>query len=145
MTDHGGGLNVERLGAAWLNMWGGSSESPPSDDALVALHGLMAALAREYEALAAAPVDRDGLREALAGGNYLQVYDHRQSRWLSADEAVAAIAALPAPEPKDRPSEHVHEWTDAPDDEQAWYCPGCGKVEYPGDGEVEIAFGMEPR
>jgi hypothetical protein len=35
----------------------------------------------------------DGLRDALASGNYLQVYDHRQNRWLSPDEAVAALRA----------------------------------------------------
>jgi hypothetical protein len=36
------------------------------------------------------------LREALTSGNYLQVYDHRQSRWLSPEEAVAVVAALAA-------------------------------------------------
>ena len=30
---------------------------------------------------------------------------------------------------------HEHEWTDAPEDEELWYCPGCGRVETR-DGEL---------
>ena len=28
-----------------------------------------------------------------------------------------------------RTAEHVHEWTDAPEDESLWYCAGCGLTE----------------
>ena len=31
------------------------------------------------------------------------------------------------------PRQHEHHWTDAPDDEEAWYCPSCGVTEYPDD------------
>jgi len=30
---------------------------------------------------------------------------------------------------------HEHEWEDAPEDEDLWYCPGCGRVETR-DGEL---------
>lgn len=44
---------------------------------------------RDLYETAAATIER--LRTALESGNYLQVYDHRQNRWLSPDEAIAAL------------------------------------------------------
>ena len=45
----------------------------------------------------------DTLRAALDSGNYLQVYDHRQNRWLSPAEAESAIRAALAASATEEP------------------------------------------
>lgn len=49
--------------------------------------------------------ESEGLRDLFASGNYLQLYDHRQNRWLSPDESLAALTrsseALTEPEAED--------------------------------------------
>jgi hypothetical protein len=48
-------LDVGTLAAAWLNVWGGSAESPPTDPVVLALRDLMSAIAAEYAALHESP------------------------------------------------------------------------------------------
>jgi hypothetical protein len=45
-------LDVERLGAAWLNVWGSSPVDDVPDSVIILVHDLAKEVAREYAALA---------------------------------------------------------------------------------------------
>lgn len=80
---------------SWTNL----GPNPPYTPDVIAVMDAqeVVKLSAYVQALAAlsttpAPLDVERLARPFEGGNYLQAYDHRTSRWLDAREAAEAIA-----------------------------------------------------